>query len=123
MWLSIALLVGEVWFTIVFCLLFWLFYERIMFTEECFLERKFGAQFIDWAARVPAFVPAFRKFISPNNPFNWKRVLRAEKNGLFALFLVFSAFDFAGAVIRDDFRYNWIIVAGCIVSALLYLVL
>ncbi len=123
MWFSIALLVGNVWFIVMFFLLFWLFYERIMFTEECFLEEKFGMQFTGWASRVPAFIPAFGKFVAPDSLFSWKRVLRAEKNGLFALFLVFFAFDAAGAVIRGDFHYNYFLMAGCIASAVLYVVL
>src|SRR6476619_3343333 len=37
------------------CLLgFWLYYERIMFAEEAFLRAKFGAAYLEWAARTPA---------------------------------------------------------------------
>ena len=42
MWLGIVIFTFNVWFLFSFCLLFWLYYERIMFAEERFLERKFG---------------------------------------------------------------------------------
>ncbi|MDB4494123.1 DUF1295 domain-containing protein, partial [Flavobacteriales bacterium] len=42
MWLGIMIYVGNVWFTVVCCLLYWLYYERIMFAEEAFLRGKFG---------------------------------------------------------------------------------
>ncbi len=123
MWFSIALLVQHTWFMIVFILFFCLYYERIMFAEEQFLERKFGKQFTTWADHVPAFIPHFGKFVKPDCSFSWKKVLRAEKNGLFGLFLVFFVFDVTGVLIRGDNRYNYVLMFGCIGSTILYLVL
>jgi protein-S-isoprenylcysteine O-methyltransferase Ste14 len=39
---------------LIYILLFALYYERNIFTEEAFLERKFGQDFIDWAHKTPA---------------------------------------------------------------------
>ena len=42
MWFGISLLTCNVAFIIIFMLVYWLYYERIMFAEEQFLRRKFG---------------------------------------------------------------------------------
>ncbi|HLP74117.1 MAG TPA: methyltransferase, partial [Bacteroidales bacterium] len=40
MWLGPVLFLHSVSFTIIFCLVYWLYYERIMFAEEQFLRKK-----------------------------------------------------------------------------------
>ena len=45
-WLGISLASFNIYFAVIMSLLFWLYYERIMFAEERFLERKFGDDFI-----------------------------------------------------------------------------
>jgi protein-S-isoprenylcysteine O-methyltransferase Ste14 len=91
MWLSIALLTENGWFVIVFILAYWIYYERIMFAEEQFLRKKFGDTYLIWSAQVPAFLPSFdfSEFKKPGVRFSWKKVVKKEKNGLFALFLIF----------------------------------
>ena len=42
MWIGIVLFTKSISFTIIVSLMYWLYYERIMFAEERFLERKFG---------------------------------------------------------------------------------
>ena len=42
MWLGLCLLTKDLWFTIAFILIYWVYYERIMFAEEAFLIDKFG---------------------------------------------------------------------------------
>ncbi len=88
MWLGIAFLTANIWFVIAFIFAYWVYYERIMYAEEQFLTRKFGEQYLTWAASTPAFVPDLSKFNSSNLGFSWKKVLKKEKNGLFAVFLV-----------------------------------
>jgi protein-S-isoprenylcysteine O-methyltransferase Ste14 len=123
MWLGAALLTENIWFLVIFCLSFWLYYERIMFAEEQFLRGKFGDPYLEWAEKVPPFIPRFKGFIPPGSPFSWKKVLRKEKNGLAATFLVFFAFDVAGELIRREENYNRFIAAGAAVTILLYIVL
>ena len=48
MWLGPVLFLRSVGFLIVFFLLYWLYYERIMFAEEQFLRRKFGEVYDKW---------------------------------------------------------------------------
>jgi protein-S-isoprenylcysteine O-methyltransferase Ste14 len=123
MWTGLAMLTGNLWFIVAFCLFYWLYYERIMFAEEQFLRRKFGRAYTDWAAGVPAFIPRFSKFRKPELPFSWKKVLKKEKNGLAALFLVFACFNIAGNLVEGKSAYNYFLLTACVASLLLYGVL
>mgnify|MGYP001137566156 FL=1 len=51
MWIGIVIYVGNISFFIIVSLLFWVYYERIMFAEERFLERKFGQSYLDWSLK------------------------------------------------------------------------
>ncbi|ULQ52757.1 methyltransferase family protein [Flavihumibacter fluvii] len=123
MWFGPALLTGQLWFVVSFCLFYWVYYERIMFAEEQFLRRKFGTIYTDWARSRPAFVPNFKNFVKPNLSFSWKKVLKKEKNGLLAVFLVFSLFDIAGKLIQQNTNFNYFLIAGCVLTLLMYVVL
>lgn len=125
MWLGIAFLTGNFWFTALFCLLYWIYYERIMFAEEQFLRNKFGAEYIQWAANVPAFVPnlSLKNFKKPLYPFSWRKVLKKEKNGLAAVFLIFSFFDIIGEIAEGRSDYNYWLLAMNVATGLLYLIL
>ena len=57
MWLGIAMFTGSLWFVIVFSLVFWIYYERIVFSEEVFLRDKFAVQYLDWSSKTPPFIP------------------------------------------------------------------
>ena len=52
-WIGIAIFTYNIYFIIILSLLFWLYYERIMFAEEKFLEKKFGEEYITWSNRIP----------------------------------------------------------------------
>jgi protein-S-isoprenylcysteine O-methyltransferase Ste14 len=93
MWLGIIIYVGNWWFTLVCCLLFWVYYERIMFAEEFFLRNKFGKTYLDWAAKTPAFWPSFTRWESAGWNFSMKNVLKREYNGFFAIFISFALLD------------------------------
>lgn len=123
MWLGAALLTGNFWFVVSFILFYWVYYERIMFAEEQFLRRKFGDVYLTWASKVPAFFPNFKQFRKPAYPFSWKKVLRKEKNGLTALFLVFALFNVLGEWVEHQSEYNWPILICCLVTVVLYFVL
>jgi protein-S-isoprenylcysteine O-methyltransferase Ste14 len=123
MWLGIALLIGCLWFIIFFCLSYCIYYERIMFSEEQFLRRKFGSVYTQWAEKTPAFFPKFRLFLKPSLSFNWKRVLRQEKNGFVALFLLFAGFDIIGEWVKKQNHYNYFLLVTCIISIVSYFIL
>jgi len=123
MWLGPALLTGNLWFVIAFCLFYWVYYERIMYAEEQFLRRSFGEIYTEWAKNIPAFIPSFKNFKSPGLPFSWKKILKKEKNGIAAVFMVFAAFDFMGELIKGENNFNYFLIACCFLTAILYLVL
>jgi len=87
MMLGITLFVHQVWPTLVFILLFTLYYERIMFTEEAFLEDKYKDEFLTWADKTPAIIPSFKNYIPSELPFSLRNVLRREYSGLLGVIL------------------------------------
>ncbi len=93
MWIGIVIYTLHPWFIMVVSLMYWLYYERIMFAEERFLEKKFGAAYLDWSLRAPAFVPAFSGFRPSHVPFSLKSVLRREYSGVLATVIGFVFVD------------------------------
>ncbi len=123
MWLGISLLTCNIAFVTVFILIYWLYYERIMYAEEQFLREKFGTVYTRWADRTPAFFPNFKLFVKPALSFSWKKVLKKEKNGVFALFLIFTIFDGIGVWLRGDTHYNYFLVTMTLLSGIAYCIL
>jgi protein-S-isoprenylcysteine O-methyltransferase Ste14 len=125
MWLGAVLLVGNHWFTLVFALAYWIYYERIMFAEEQFLRRKFGEKYISWAGRTPAFVPSLKNKVKSIYPFSIKKVLKKEKNGVLAIFvLLFLFHNLRNSVVYHSWsiRVDWVLWSA-LVSGIVYLVL
>ena len=118
--LGIAFFTGSFWFVLVYCLVYWLTFERIMFAEEQFLRQKFGQTYTDWANKTPAFIPDFKLFTKPDLPFSLKKVLKKEKNGLLALFAIFAFFDVLGEFIEGKHEYTYLFLICCVVSCIAY---
>lgn len=123
MWLGIAMLTGNFWFVIAFTLFYFLYYERIIFTEEEFLKQKFGETYLNWAQKTPIIVPKFSAFVPSEYRFNWKKVLRQEKNGFAALLLIFCLFDILGELFKKDSDINEILMLFGLFSVLIYFIL
>jgi protein-S-isoprenylcysteine O-methyltransferase Ste14 len=96
MWTGIVLFTFNFSFLVIVSLLFWLYYERIMYAEERFLERKFGEKYMNWAGRTPAFIPCFKKYERNEMPLSVKNVLKREYSGMLATVI--------GFVFVDDLR-------------------
>lgn len=123
MWFAPAMLTGNFWFLIAFVLFYWVYYERIMYAEEQFLRGKFGEEYLSWSKNVPAFVPNFKNFQKSNLSFSWKKVLKKEKNGLFALFLIFCVFDVSGELIQNTTNYNYFVLGMTALTGFSYILL
>ncbi|MZP55904.1 MAG: DUF1295 domain-containing protein [Bacteroidales bacterium] len=93
MWLGPVIFIRSAWFAVVFLLVYWLYYERIMFAEEQFLRRKFGDAYDSWSAKVSAFLPFQFKWIPPKLGFSFRNVLKREYNSFVNIFLIFSILD------------------------------
>lgn len=112
MWLSIALLTGNLWFIIAFTLFYILYYERIMYTEEAFLIDKFKEDYLVWSRKTPAAIPNFHNYKKTENTFNLKVVLKREKNGLLAMLTLFWLFELIDLIIHyylsgERFEYTF----------------
>jgi protein-S-isoprenylcysteine O-methyltransferase Ste14 len=95
MWLGVALFARAWWAPVIVTLVFWLYYERIMFAEEEFLRRRFGEHYASWAAETPAFLPRLDRWRSPDVGFCGLTVLRREPSSLLALVTALTALEFA----------------------------
>jgi len=93
MWIGIVLFTFNLSFVVLISLAFWLYYERIMFAEERFLERKFGQSYLDWSLTTPAFIPCFKNYKKNQIPFSLKSVLRREYSGMLATVFGFMFID------------------------------
>jgi protein-S-isoprenylcysteine O-methyltransferase Ste14 len=95
MWLGVALFSRAWWAPVIVSLVFWLYYERIMFAEEEFLRRRFGQDYTAWAATTPAFLPRLRSWHPPATRFCLLTVLRREHSSLLALIASLTALQAA----------------------------
>ncbi len=115
MGLGIALFVHLWWLTLIYVLLFWLYYERIIFAEEAYLREKFGKDYLNWANVTPVFVPKLKNYRKPNLSFSVKNVLRREYNGFFAVILCLFLLETFGNVIvtgQIGLDTEWMVVLG-----------
>lgn len=124
MWLGIAMLVQDAWYIIAFIFIYWVYYERIMFAEEQFLRGKFGQKYVDWSMTAPAFIPSFKNYNGAELTFSWKKVIKKEKNGIAAIFVVFLLFRFirdymlTGELVLDSWQ-----VYATVISVVIYFIL
>ena len=78
------------WFTLLIALIFWVYYEKIMYAEEEFLKKKFGDQFLAWAEKTPLFIPHFSLWQAPEMQFSVKSALKREYASFFAMIAIFT---------------------------------
>lgn len=123
MWLSAALLIANIWFILVFCLVYWVYYERIMYAEEAYLRDKFGDSYLNWANTVPTFFSRCKNYRKPSLPFNWMKAIKSEKNSFAALTLIFCLFDIIGQIITQRYNFNYVFIGLSIFSLLMYVVI
>lgn len=100
-WLGIALFALKWWLSLIYGLLFCLYYERIMFAEEEFLRRRFGDEFVRWAAVTPAIVPRLRLWRKPHLAFSPRNVLRREYTALLGIFAAFAGLEMLEHVVVE----------------------
>jgi protein-S-isoprenylcysteine O-methyltransferase Ste14 len=93
MWLGPVLFLRSIGFTLVFILLYWIYYERIMFAEEQFLRRKFGEIYDKWSETVASFMPYSFRYIPPKLSFSIRNVLKREYNSFVNIFIIFLLLD------------------------------
>ena len=122
-WIGIATFVFNPFFFLLVSLLFFIYYERIMFAEERFLEKKFREEYLNWANKIPAFIPDFSLYKKSLIPFSIKTVLRREYSGILACVIGFCFVDILRnyKIGEELFSKNMIYILGAtlIISVLL----
>lgn len=124
MGLGISLFAHLWWLILIYIMIFWLYYERIIFAEEEFLRNKFGDEYLEWANKTPAFIPKFSQYKKSDLTFSFKNVLRREYNGFFVIPVVFFILETVGEIIvkgRLEFDLGWLILLG--ISFIIWIVL
>lgn len=96
MYLGVAMMPASGWLVLTFVLVFWLYYERIMYAEEEFLRERFGEMYERWASTTPAFVPRLSGWQRPALAFSTRTVLKREYSGVFAMVACFAVLDTIG---------------------------
>lgn len=99
---GVMLFIQVWWFVIIALLLFWIYYERIMYREEDFLIGKFGEAYLDWSIKTPAFFPRTIRWQSPQRAFSWRRLLKREYIGYFELISCFTILAYAKLFLREN---------------------
>jgi len=94
--LGVVMFLEVWWFTVICCLAFWLYYERIILAEEEFLSQRFGAAFREWASATPAFLPRFRQWRPAALPISWKTMVRREFSGVCLIMAAFVLLEVLG---------------------------
>jgi protein-S-isoprenylcysteine O-methyltransferase Ste14 len=128
MWLGVAVVTGSVWFILLFSLVYWIYYERIMYAEEAFLRDKFGETYLNWANGVPSFIPDLRKWKNADSYFSTRNVVKREYIGLFNLIVVIFFFHllanmFAnGGAVELSSVYDWIWIGILAFTLLIFMV-
>ena len=114
-WLGVSAFVRCWWLSLIFILLFVLFYERIIFTEEEFLRKEYGKVWEDWAARAPMFLPRFKNYTRAALPFSIRNVLNKEYHVFFNIILAFAVIEILeGLVTERKFELDlvWIVAVA-----------
>ncbi len=100
------------WFVIIAILLFWLYYERIMFREEEFLREKFGETYLSWSNKTPAFIPRLKTWQPSDLPFSLWKIVKRDYRGFFEIIASFTLVAFVQDYLENGkyiFNLNWTI--------------
>jgi protein-S-isoprenylcysteine O-methyltransferase Ste14 len=111
--LGLTLFLQVLWLALVVWVGFWIYYERIILTEENFLRNKFGDTFLKWAEKTPTFFPNLKNWNKPSLPFSFKTVLRREFSTFFAIVASFTFFDIAEDLFAEgkfELSLPWVIL-------------
>lgn len=124
MMLGVVLFIQDWSIALIYVLVFWLYYERIILAEEDFLKNEFGETYLKYAERTPAVIPNFKSWIPPTLKFSFKNVLKREYSGFFGMITAFTALEVAGNFVarnRIEMGVFWQVLF--IVGLLMYLTL
>ncbi|MBX9826582.1 MAG: isoprenylcysteine carboxylmethyltransferase family protein [Xanthobacteraceae bacterium] len=106
--LGIALATKAWCVVLIAAIAFALYYERIIFAEESFLEAKFGEDYRRWAGSTPVFFPNFRLWQAPLRTFSIRTVLRREFHGVYLVVVIFTLVELGHDLTEGASLSGWI---------------
>ena len=56
-WFGLSIYLFSFWLSSILILAFWIYYERIIYAEEAYLQKKFGKSYDDWCEATPLIIP------------------------------------------------------------------
>jgi protein-S-isoprenylcysteine O-methyltransferase Ste14 len=124
MFLGPFIFTGNIYGISIYILIFWLYYERIMYAEEAFLIHKFENEYSEWASDTPAFKPKISAYLPANGKFSFQEVIEREYSGLCAVIVIFTlmvGFRNFNANIHPILSENWKFLIT--LNTLLYIIL
>ena len=108
---GITLFIQVWWFALVVWVGFWLYYERIIFSEEEFLRKKFGTSFLEWAEKTPILFLKLKNWKKPGLVFSFKTVIRREFSTFFSIIAAFFFLEISTNLLlksRLEVRMPWV---------------
>jgi protein-S-isoprenylcysteine O-methyltransferase Ste14 len=124
LWIAVALFPRTWWLPPLAAAAFWLYYERALAAEEQALRRRFGRDYLVWAAVTPRFLPRLSRWKRPRGRFDLGRVLRREPTALFVLVACFTGLEVLGELnikshLAIDLEWTGLFASTAIVYATL----
>ena len=127
--LGVLLSIKVWWLVALASLVFFVYMERIILTEESFLLGKFGKTYSDWCEKTPVILPNFKLWKPSTMTFSMKTVLRREYPGLLGIGTAFFVTEmiqdlvYEGEAFREWIAedYIWPITYGIIIATCLSL--
>ena len=125
MMLSPVILVGNWLLILSFILAFWIYYERIIYSDEAFLSYKFKDEYTNWANKTPCFFPRFKNYEKSDMEFSFKSMLKREYHSLFGLassMLVMNYIIIAIVFKLEVLQPSMILSVFFVISMIIYLI-
>lgn len=93
-WAGLLVYTMNIFAFVIVSLVYWIYYERIMMAEEAFLRDKYGDEFEQWAAKVPAFFPKWSLYEGGMLDFSWKTFIRREYATIMSVIVTYTVLDY-----------------------------
>jgi protein-S-isoprenylcysteine O-methyltransferase Ste14 len=122
-WFGLAMFFRLWWFSLIVTLIFWVYYERIIFAEEEYLREKFGESYLKWAQKTPVFIPNIRNWRRSEMTFSYRTALRNEYKSFFAMIVSYIFLEILGDVFAKhklELDSFWLIILS--VSSIFFIV-
>lgn len=105
-WIGITACTQNVTFIVFTAVFITWFYFKIIQTEERYLTEKFGEQYLIWKNQTPTIFPNIKAYCKSSRNWNWRKVLRKEKNGIAAILGIYSMLACISTLSESDMSWS-----------------